>query len=964
MSIPYKKIIIYPHDKFDINNDEVNIQYYLASILHGLGVDIKIFNPHDNNNENTIFNCFISKNKLNSIDFENTIIIYTEGVIGNPLNALYVVRWILAKSEKDIPIDIYDSWGNNELLYFLNKKNTTFHDSEKYIKYLSLFYINRELKNRYRKKSGCCIYNDFQKDDTTIIPYHNINELRRLTLDKKIVDINEVLGQVEYGKIFDSCKIFLANRPSLFLNIIASLCGCVSVINPIKNVTKQQYFKMTGLEEYMQSKNIEHLYGIAYGFSKEEIEYAQKTKYLVESQVKDIETWFINNYVITFLNEINNLDNKNTMSNYKNFILSQIEDFYCDIHFYLHYNPDLSKLNTNYLYTHYELYGKKEKRIASPQRIIQIIDGAIFDIECYRLYNDDLKDFSSIQLIKHYKLYGKKEGRLATYRQFIDYVEDSNFDLDAYRAYNNDLNHLNNYQLLKHYKEYGKKQGRSACFKQKINQNKTKLYRNHNTEFIDDNIHISKNDMEEQNEVNRIISNTNINCSFDFALVFICHDSESFMKVSSFLKYENAYIIFVGDKEYDFLYENYKIIIARNYTENIEKEKKLLTFTAWYLIVKNDLFANYSHICLLEYDVIFSLDFLNKLNKIYMNYDLVSFNGGINSFNIDINIEVFKKFIKIKNIESYNAHDFWFHSTNHCIKRELLSDFVEWYYPACFFIKLYDYKKLSYYHERLFNVYLKNSNYTSFLFSNNLTHIQNCSHKECKNAEIKKIFLTYNDASNNYLHGMEKLVQSVHEYSDFETKVFYKKEIDEFFKTQNQCILSEKKGGGFWLWKPYIILTILNQLHENDILFYLDSKYYFVENFVSLYDNYFENTGKDILVWENKPNEEITYLKNYCKMDVIQKYQIDDLVFNKVGKCCWAGAIMIKKTELSLKIVKEWLELCCDYDNINDSINMAPHKEFIAHRHDQSLLSIVLHKYDISFNHFPKKYLQNVRIPW
>jgi hypothetical protein len=107
------------------------------------------------------------------------------------------------------------------------------------------------------------------------------------------------------------------------------------------------------------------------------------------------------------------------------------------------------------------------------------------------------------------------------------------------------------------------------------------------------------------------------NIVFDYALVFICHDLYSFMKVKNYLNYDNCYIIFVGDKKYDILYSNKKIIISTEYEINIEKEHKLLTLTAWYLIAKNNLFEKFSHICLFEYDITFTTQFLEDLNLIY-----------------------------------------------------------------------------------------------------------------------------------------------------------------------------------------------------------------------------------------------------------------------------------------------------------------------------------------------------------
>ena len=226
-----------------------------------------------------------------------------------------------------------------------------------------------------------------------------------------------------------------------------------------------------------------------------------------------------------------------------------------------------------------------------------------------------------------------------------------------------------------------------------------------------------------------------------------------------------------------------------------------------------------------------------------------------------------------------------------------------------------------------------------------------------------KYFLTYNDQSGIYNDDTEKLIDSVDNFSDFQTIIFPKKKIDIGFYRRFKSIFDKPRGGGYWLWKPYIIFFQLNKLAENDVLFYLDSKYYFVENFESLYLD--KLSQSDIVVWKNKPNEDVTYLKNYCKMDVIRKYKMGDLVFNKSCESCWGGAIVIKKTKLSLQIIKEWLQMCCFENDITDTPSVSPNlKTYIEHRHDQSLLSIVLHKYNIPFHNFEKKYLQNVRVPW
>jgi hypothetical protein len=123
--------------------------------------------------------------------------------------------------------------------------------------------------------------------------------------------------------------------------------------------------------------------------------------------------------------------------------------------------------------------------------------------------------------------------------------------------------------------------------------------------------------------------------------------------------------------------------------------------------------------------------------------------------------------------------------------------------------------------------------------------------------------------------------------------------------------------------------------------------------------------NNDLLVWKNKPNGQLHYMKNWCKMHVINKYNMFDKVFNKNAEDCWAGAIVVKKTKNTTKYIQEWLDMSCIYEDITDvKSNIKNSNLFIEHRHDQSLLSIILHKYNIPTHFFEKKYLQNTREPF
>jgi len=226
----------------------------------------------------------------------------------------------------------------------------------------------------------------------------------------------------------------------------------------------------------------------------------------------------------------------------------------------------------------------------------------------------------------------------------------------------------------------------------------------------------------------------------------------------------------------------------------------------------------------------------------------------------------------------------------------------------------------------------------------------------------KKYLLIYNDETGQFIDHITNLINSAKMYDKkLNIIVFNKKDINIEFVNKNKYIFDQEKGGGYWLWKPYIINETLKNIKDNDILFYIDSKYYFTENITELYKPLLE---EDILVWRNKPNEPCYYLKNWCKMDIIHKYNIYHDVFYNNMETCWAGAMIMRKTNKTTNMIKEWLDMCCCNDITDLPSTIENSSEFNDHRHDQSLLSIVLSKYKIPLYTFERKYLQNVRKPW
>ena len=448
-------------------------------------------------------------------------------------------------------------------------------------------------------------------------------------------------------------------------------------------------------------------------------------------------------------------------------------------------------------------------------------------------------------------------------------------------------------------------------------------------------------------------------------IIFICHDQLLVEKLYN--EYENPYVLFVGNKNIDSsLFPN--LIIVRDLPYNIEHENLLLTFTAWYSIIKNNLFIDTEYLCLLEYDVNLSYDFSNKLlYTINQNHpDVVYFMSSELYFWYDINRELLKSFVNNKNINHDYNNTFWMQSTNLCIKRDIIKEFVDWYYPNCLEIKKKDPKKLGYYHERLFNIFCRSKNF-NLIHMDGLTHQELCSHNTPKH-EINTYILIYYDETNKYTDNINRLINSIFKFNrnHFQFIIFKKSLlIEKPFFNKYKHIFEKERGGGYWLWKPFIINYVLENdksIKDNDTLIYIDSSYYFLEPFEDLYLEKIKES--DIIVWKNKPNESINLMKNYCKPDVVYKYKMKHIVYTENYTECWAGLIVLKNNEYSKKIMKEWLDMCCIEEDLTDTKSEIKNKYFIDHRHDQCLLSICLYKNNIKTYEMENKILQNIRNPF
>lgn len=184
----------------------------------------------------------------------NTVVMYPEIVLGNPLNARFVARWLLYQPGGNHPYEFTE----NEMYFrvdeFADDPELTGGAPD-----LFMWKVNRTYRNENRPdRKGAC----FMVRKGTHVPRHPITE------DAIKVD---GLTHEELNEIFNQCDTFYSYDDATMYSQYAAVAGCLSVVLPSGDASRDAM-----LENHMMGR-----YGIAYGLEPEKLEHARATQHKV-----------------------------------------------------------------------------------------------------------------------------------------------------------------------------------------------------------------------------------------------------------------------------------------------------------------------------------------------------------------------------------------------------------------------------------------------------------------------------------------------------------------------------------------------------------------------------------------------------------------------------------------------------------------------------------------------------------
>ncbi len=151
------------------------------------------------------------------------------------------------------------------------------------------------------------------------------------------------------------------------------------------------------------------------------------------------------------------------------------------------------------------------------------------------------------------------------------------------------------------------------------------------------------------------------------------------------------------------------------------------------------------------------------------------------------------------------------------------------------------------------------------------------------------------------------------------------------------------KGFGFWIWKVFIIQDVLSKIKEGDILLYTDSGCSINKKGYHKFLDYIRLVNESELGILAVSLEDNFLESKYTKGDLFDYLGVrnNSTIYNTPQ--IQAGVLLIRKNDNSAVFFKKWQKV---YEEDISLVNDDPSKhsnfpEFIAHRHDQSVFSIL-----------------------
>ena len=216
------------------------------------------------------------------------------------------------------------------------------------------------------------------------------------------------------------------------------------------------------------------------------------------------------------------------------------------------------------------------------------------------------------------------------------------------------------------------------------------------------------------------------------------------------------------------------------------------------------------------------------------------------------------------------------------------------------------------------------------------------------------MIIAINYADKNFAKAQQLNLKTALAWGADRTIAYTPADIDASFRRKNQAILAAPKGNGYYLWKPYFLNKAYRELGAGDYLIYTDAGSVYVNRIEYLIDC-MEREGQELMVFSLQKE---MLERKYTKRDAFVLMGCDNPRFTDTPQSI-GGYVILKKSDFVEKFIAEDLSYAQDARMIteqNNTLGFDNYPEFIAHRHDQSVWSLMVKKYDLKRFRDPSQY--------
>ena len=161
-----------------------------------------------------------------------------------------------------------------------------------------------------------------------------------------------------------------------------------------------------------------------------------------------------------------------------------------------------------------------------------------------------------------------------------------------------------------------------------------------------------------------------------------------------------------------------------------------------------------------------------------------------------------------------------------------------------------------------------------------------------------------------------------------------------FWEKNREFIRLNPRGGGYYIWKSFLIQQVLSNMRDGEILVYVDAGCVLDVSRLTRFDEYIEllHNRQPVLTFDVGLPQ-----RDWTKMDAAVALGCTDEL--ERGQCI-TTSILLRKCSQTTALIDEWVAASAEYHLIDDSPSSAPnHPGFQEHRHDQSLWSCLVYKH-------------------